>query len=52
MTQLQQRLDNDRMSSKGLKCSTNEHENVENTLIINGGSFIFDTNDNAIIFRL
>ena len=33
---------------KGLKCSTNEHENVENILIINGGSFIFDSNDDAI----
>ena len=38
--------DND--SAKGLKCSTNEHENVENILIIKGGNFIFDTADDAI----
>jgi hypothetical protein len=35
-------------SAKGLKCSTNEHENVENILIIKGGNFIFDTADDAI----
>ena len=35
-------------SAKGLKCSTNEHENVENILIIKGGTFTLDTADDAI----
>ena len=38
--------DNDR--AKGIKCSTNEHENVENILVINGGNFILDTADDSI----
>ena len=38
--------DND--SAKGLKCSTNEHENVENIIIIKGGNFILDTADDSI----
>ena len=41
-------FDKDSDSTKGLKCSTNEHENVENILIINGGNFILDTADDAI----
>ena len=41
-------FDKDNMSAKGLKCSTNEHENVENILIINGGTFKLDTSDDAI----
>ena len=41
-------FDKDTMSAKGLKCSTNEHENVENELTITGGSFILDTSDDAI----
>ena len=36
------------MSAKGLKCSTNEHENVTNELIINGGEFHLNTSDDAI----
>ena len=35
-------------SAKGIKCSTNEHENVENVLIINGGNFVLDTADDSI----
>ena len=35
-------------SAKGIKCSTNEHENVENVLIINGGNFVLDTADDAV----
>ena len=38
--------DND--SAKGLKCSTNEHENVENIIIIKGGNFKLDTADDSI----
>ena len=41
-------FDKDTMSAKGLKCSTNEHENIENILIINGGNFVLDTSDDAI----
>ena len=41
-------FDKDNDSAKGLKCSTNEHENVENILIINGGNFVLDTADDAI----
>ena len=41
-------FDKDTMSAKGLKCSTNEHENIENNLKITGGNFIFDTSDDAI----
>lgn len=36
------------MSAKGLKCSTNEHENVTNELIINGGEFHLNTSDDAV----
>ena len=36
------------MSAKGLKCSTNEHENVNNQLIINGGEFHLDTSDDSV----
>jgi hypothetical protein len=36
------------MSAKGLKCSTNEHENIENTITITGGSFTLNTRDDAI----
>ena len=36
------------MSAKALKCSTNEHENIENILIINDGTFKLDTSDDAI----
>ena len=38
----------DTMSAKGLKCSTNEHENIENTITITGGSFTLNTRDDAI----
>ena len=41
-------FDEDTMSAKGLKCSTNEHENVTNVLTINGGTFVFNTRDDAI----
>lgn len=41
-------FDEDTMSAKGLKCSTDEHENVENILTINGGTFKLDTRDDAI----
>ena len=41
-------FDKDNDSAKGLKCSTNEHENVENTLTINGGTFFLDTADDSI----
>jgi len=41
-------FDKDSDSAKGLKCSTNEHENVENKLIINGGNFVLDTADDSI----
>ena len=41
-------FDKDTDSAKGLKCSTNEHENVENILIIKGGTFVLDTADYAI----
>ena len=36
------------MSAKGLKCSTNEHENVTNELNINGGEFHLDTSDDSV----
>ena len=41
-------FDKDTMSAKGLKCSTNEHENVNNQLIINGGEFHLDTSDDSV----
>ena len=41
-------FDKDNDSAKGIKSSTNEHENVENILIINGGNFILDTADDSI----
>ena len=41
-------FDKDTESAKGLKCSTDEHENVENILIINGGDFVLDTADDSI----
>ena len=41
-------FDKDTDSAKGIKCSTNEHENVENILTINGGNFILDTADDSI----
>ena len=41
-------FDKDTMSAKGLKCSTNEHENVTNQLIINGGEFHLDTTDDSV----
>ena len=41
-------FDKDNDSAKGIKCSTNEHENVENILVINGGNFILDTADDSI----
>ena len=41
-------FDKDIDSAKGIKCSTNEHENVENILIINGGNFFIDTADDSI----
>ena len=41
-------FDKDTDSAKGLKCSTNEHENVENIITINGGNFILDTADDSI----
>ena len=41
-------FDKDTMSAKGLKCSTNEHENVANVIEITGGKFILNTRDDAI----
>ena len=41
-------FDKDNDSAKGLKCSTNEHENVQNELVINGGNFVLDTADDSI----
>ena len=41
-------FDKDTMSAKGLKCSTNEHENVTNVLNINGGEFHLDTSDDSV----
>ena len=41
-------FDEDTMSAKGLKCSTNEHENVTNVIEITGGKFILNTRDDAI----
>ena len=41
-------FDKDTESAKGLKCSTDEHENIENILIINGGEFVLDTADDSI----
>ena len=41
-------FDSDTMSAKGLKCSTDEHENITNQLIINGGEFHLNTSDDAI----
>ena len=41
-------FDKDTMSAKGLKCSTNEHENVTNVIEITGGKFILNTRDDAI----
>ena len=41
-------FDKDNDSAKGLKCSTNEHENVENELVINGGNFVMNTADDSI----
>ena len=41
-------FDEDTMSAKGLKCSTNEHENVTNVITISGGTFVFNTRDDAI----
>lgn len=38
----------DNMSAKGLKCSTNEHTNFINELIIKGGKFYLDTADDSI----
>ena len=36
------------MSAKGLKSSTNEHENIENNIIITGGTFKLNTRDDSI----
>ena len=41
-------FDEDTMSAKGLKCSTNEHENITNVITISGGTFVFNTRDDAI----
>ena len=41
-------FDEDNMSAKGLKCSTNEHENITNVITISGGTFVFNTRDDAI----
>ena len=41
-------FDEDTMSAKGLKCSTNDHENVTNVLTISGGTFALNTRDDAI----
>lgn len=41
-------FDEDNMSAKGLKCSTNEHENVTNVITISGGTFTLNTRDDAI----
>ena len=41
-------FDSDTMSAKGLKCSTDEHANVTNELIINGGEFHLNTSDDAV----
>jgi len=41
-------FDKDTMSAKGLKCSTNEHENITNAIIISGGTFALNTRDDAI----
>ena len=41
-------FDKDTDSAKGIKCSTNEHENVENVLTIKGGEFTLNTIDDAI----
>ena len=41
-------FDKDTMSAKGIKCSTNEHENITNELFINGGEFYLDTSDDSI----
>lgn len=38
----------DEMSAKGLKCSTNEHPNATNEIIINGGEFHLNTSDDAV----
>ena len=38
----------DTMSAKGIKCSTNEHENIENIIKITGGTFTLNTKDDAI----
>ena len=36
------------MNSKGLKCSNNENENITNIITITGGTFSFNTRDDAI----
>ena len=41
-------FDEDTMSAKGLKCSTNEHENITNVITISGGTFVLNTRDDAI----
>ena len=41
-------FDKDTMSAKGIKCSTNEHENIENIITITGGTFTLNTRDDAI----
>ena len=41
-------FDKDSDSAKGIKCSTNEHENIKNILTINGGTFVLDTADDSI----
>ena len=38
----------DSVSAKGIKYTTNGHENVENVLIINDGNFVLDTADDSI----
>lgn len=41
-------FDEDTMSAKGIKCSTNEHENIENIITITGGTFTLNTRDDSI----
>ena len=41
-------FDKDTMSAKGIKCSTNEHENIDNIITITGGTFTLNTRDDAI----